>query len=379
MDSYLWEFGDGQNSSAKDPSHLYSDPGTYTVNLVVTKNGCRASCQGPVVVNSYPNCSWTSNAPVCSDTPVQFRGPALMDSYLWEFGDGAVSSDSNPVHLYSAPGSYAATLTVAKGGCSKDYTKDVAIHPRPDCSLTAPDTVWAGSKGNTASVIQQLGATYIWTVANGEITSGQGTNLITWRAGDVSPATIAVTITTTTLGTKCTCSSSKDVQICRNPDCTISAPIGICAGSHDGYASAPPDPGASFAWTISNGQIISGQGTNQIQWQPTGSSPVTIGVMVSKYYGSKRCSCSNSIQVQVYPNPSCVITAPRNVSANQKNNKASVPNQDPATYEWTITNGVITSGQNTHEITWNALETSQVTIEAKVAKDYGSTQCSCSG
>ena len=32
MDSYSWDFGDGQVSSAQGASHLYSAPGTYTVN-----------------------------------------------------------------------------------------------------------------------------------------------------------------------------------------------------------------------------------------------------------------------------------------------------------------------------------------------------------
>lgn len=34
--SYHWEFGDGANSSKENPSHLYTEPGTYTASLTVT-------------------------------------------------------------------------------------------------------------------------------------------------------------------------------------------------------------------------------------------------------------------------------------------------------------------------------------------------------
>ena len=34
--SWMWDFGDGNNSNAQNPSHLYTNPGTYYVTLTVT-------------------------------------------------------------------------------------------------------------------------------------------------------------------------------------------------------------------------------------------------------------------------------------------------------------------------------------------------------
>ncbi|MEZ4793326.1 MAG: PKD domain-containing protein [Gelidibacter sp.] len=39
MASYSWNFGDGESSTEVNPSHLYEEPGAYTVNLVVTTSG----------------------------------------------------------------------------------------------------------------------------------------------------------------------------------------------------------------------------------------------------------------------------------------------------------------------------------------------------
>ena len=35
-DTYLWDFGDGETSTEKDPVHVYADGGYYTVTLSVT-------------------------------------------------------------------------------------------------------------------------------------------------------------------------------------------------------------------------------------------------------------------------------------------------------------------------------------------------------
>lgn len=34
--SYLWDFGDGNTSTLRNPTHVYSTPGTYDVSLTVT-------------------------------------------------------------------------------------------------------------------------------------------------------------------------------------------------------------------------------------------------------------------------------------------------------------------------------------------------------
>jgi PKD repeat protein len=36
--SYLWDFGDGTNSTMANPTHIYSAVGNYTVTLTVTDN-----------------------------------------------------------------------------------------------------------------------------------------------------------------------------------------------------------------------------------------------------------------------------------------------------------------------------------------------------
>jgi len=44
-------------------------------------------------------------------------------SWAWEFGDGATSSEKNPVHVYTAKGKYTVTLTAANGAGSSTKTE----------------------------------------------------------------------------------------------------------------------------------------------------------------------------------------------------------------------------------------------------------------
>ena len=62
--------------------------------------------------------------------------------WLWDFGDGNTSTEQNPVHEYTAPGTYTVTLTVTNSAGSDDETKVNYImvegpSEKPDLVVTA--------------------------------------------------------------------------------------------------------------------------------------------------------------------------------------------------------------------------------------------------
>jgi len=53
--SWLWDFGNGNNSSATDPTEIYQTPGVYTVILIVTNSdGCTDSASMLITVTDVP-------------------------------------------------------------------------------------------------------------------------------------------------------------------------------------------------------------------------------------------------------------------------------------------------------------------------------------
>lgn len=124
INSRSWAFGDGGTSTATNPSHVYSAAGTYQATLTVqdTVRGKTSTYTGPVItVGAPPTDSVTANftqAPSSGVAPlsVQFTntstatGAAVINSYEWEFGDGGTSTNPSPLHAYTTPGTYQATL-----------------------------------------------------------------------------------------------------------------------------------------------------------------------------------------------------------------------------------------------------------------------------
>jgi PKD repeat protein len=52
--NYLWDFGDGTNSTIANPTHVYTTPGTYTATLLVTdnSNGTDSETHAPITVKA---------------------------------------------------------------------------------------------------------------------------------------------------------------------------------------------------------------------------------------------------------------------------------------------------------------------------------------
>jgi PKD repeat protein len=136
--TYAWNFGDpgsgGSNTStARNPSHTYSNAGTYTVTLTVTNAaGSNAMTRtGYITVLAPPDANFTG-APTSGTSPlaVTFTNTSTGSSpltYAWNFGDPSSGSNNtstlqNPIHTYN-PGTYSVTLTASNAAGSNVMTR----------------------------------------------------------------------------------------------------------------------------------------------------------------------------------------------------------------------------------------------------------------
>jgi serine protease AprX len=114
-----WGFGDGQGSTAWEPTHSYATPGDYPVTLVVTNAVASDSVSTTVQVNPLPVSAfhWTVNG-----LTVTFDNDSQdADAYLWQLGDGVTTTLPAPTHTYPTPATYPVTLTVYNG-CGEDVS-----------------------------------------------------------------------------------------------------------------------------------------------------------------------------------------------------------------------------------------------------------------
>jgi len=92
------------------------------------------------IVPLAPEAGFASNSPVYLGSPVVFanltKGTPLFE-YLWDFGDGGTSTESDPQHLYVAAGIYTVTLAATNTLGSDAFAGPVAVVEPGDCiSLT---------------------------------------------------------------------------------------------------------------------------------------------------------------------------------------------------------------------------------------------------
>ena len=126
-DKWEWDLGNGTTSVQQNPSVTYLTPGVYTVKLTVSRGGQTASTTrtGYIQIFAIPVVSISANPrDGCIPVRVNFTDNSTTASgsiakWKWDFGDGNVSDQRNPVHSYVTSGSFNVTLTVeTNNGCT---------------------------------------------------------------------------------------------------------------------------------------------------------------------------------------------------------------------------------------------------------------------
>ncbi|MBL7646656.1 MAG: PKD domain-containing protein [Candidatus Hydrogenedentes bacterium] len=141
-----WDFGDGATSSAATPSHTYTVPGLYTVTFVLTTTGGTETTTKTDYIAVNPVPSFTADATsggaplLVNFTNTTTLGTVVPTGYLWNFGDGATSTDENPSHTYASAGAYDVRLTItsAQGSVSTTVADLIIVEPEVTLSTSTP-------------------------------------------------------------------------------------------------------------------------------------------------------------------------------------------------------------------------------------------------
>jgi PKD repeat protein len=196
-----WVFGDGTASLERDPIHIYALPGTYTVCLTVINDSlCTDSICNTVQVQAPANpCNLSVDFIAYPDSSYQaFRFYNLVspqgaaDSVQWLFGDGTSSTELNPLHTYSQPGTYTVCLIVRNfsgaSPCVREYCRQVTVQGIP-CNMSAAFTFTRDSVQTNKVYFTNISAgttantTTTWNFGDGSIAYGNNPTHIYQSAG----------------------------------------------------------------------------------------------------------------------------------------------------------------------------------------------------
>ena len=179
--TYLWDFGDGSNSTLQSPNHAYTASGTFNVQLLVTSpNGCQDILNTSVTVSVVSGVSaafGVSNTNLCSIRyPIFFTdscthaGPI---TYRWDFGDGTNSQVANPNHVYAASGTYNVRLIArTPSGCQDTAIRQITVNALNLFAGLAMPTGGGCLGSSLPFSLPDTNTLYYWSFGPGQLDTG---------------------------------------------------------------------------------------------------------------------------------------------------------------------------------------------------------------
>lgn len=126
-ESYVWDFGDGTQSTEENPIHFYDKEGSYTIKLdAISKNKkkIQSSTKTLTVELNLPFGFSYMPSIVFVGEPVTFKAEGISTYNLeWNFELGNSSTDINPIYTFSNIGNYDVSLTEG----NKKITENVTV------------------------------------------------------------------------------------------------------------------------------------------------------------------------------------------------------------------------------------------------------------
>jgi gliding motility-associated-like protein len=224
--SWLWDFGDGTQSTQQNPLHVYTNTGNYTVNVKVTSDkGCYAVLvkQAYIKVAGGVVANFTNTQPAVCRPPFNISftnsstGPGTL-TWFWDFGDGTSSTQPNPIHTYTTPGNYTvAFATTSSGGCSDTLRKVNALNIQDiKTTFTAPDSICINTPINFSNTSTPAPVSSNWNF-------GDGTTSTVINPIKSYPVPNNYTVTLYNTYSYCTDSFSKTIKLLRRPTANFTA------------------------------------------------------------------------------------------------------------------------------------------------------------
>ncbi len=162
---YEWYVNNVLSSSSGNPTFIFPNNGTsdliFDIRLEVSVGSlaCRNTVSDTVTVFARPDAVW-STAPVCFNDSTVFTNATtttdVIAAWAWDFGDGDTSTQANPVHVYTNPGTYLVSLTATDSrGCSDVSMDSVTVYPLPVADFSI-DTASCGQDTSCVGLTVQF-------------------------------------------------------------------------------------------------------------------------------------------------------------------------------------------------------------------------------
>lgn len=251
---FLWDFGDGTTSTEVNPTHVYTEAGTYSVQLTSVYDASCVSTKVEEITVTEPEliAGFTYDLIDCGPESViiafmdtSFNSMDNTVSWSWTFSDGQTSSEQNPTLTFNGAGEITVTLTITSGnGCEETETQTIDIQlvdiNLPDeVNICPGESVTLNPDGNPEYV-------YTWMPATGLDDPNAASPV-------ASPTeTTLYTVTVLNIAGSDTCSVTEQITVVVPDAINLDLGDDIITCGEDAVITVSADVPVTVQWTSAN-------------------------------------------------------------------------------------------------------------------------------
>jgi len=361
-----WDFGDGTISSSSR-SHTYKIPGTFTVSLTGTKEGCT----GKVTKTNYisvekadANFSVSDTVFYCYPDTVHFVhnnsiGCPAVD-FLWKFGQTVLvtRSSGDVKYVFTRPGNYTVSLTVKTvNGCTAVHSRHIVVNGPSAVISETPEEICYNQQVNFRLDSMKNITSWKWRFGDGVTSTVNPVSHKYTSRGKIIPSVQLTNNTCNAILILDTIFVSKVVANFSSSDSTLN----ICLGNKLNLVNKSQSS-ASWEWYVNNVKTSTGFNFNDILFGKT-------GIYNIRLVAKDTSNCADTIvkNFTVYPVPDFSISGDSLICSGKTSVDLSVDKSSGSVIRWSPSSGL----NSTTSFNVTASPSSTTTYTATVSNSYG--------
>ena len=374
ISSYSWNFGDNSAGSGQSVTHIYNEPGNYTITLTVSDSAGQTTQKSAIVVVSdvasagvsYPF-SWSANAEPVEGYKLYYKKGGIADPPFdgTDATEGSSPIDLGKVTSFTISGlldktTYHFALTAYDGNDESDYTDVITVFPSEETTVPLTAKISIDSQTGEAPLTVNFDASssigsitdYSWGFGDGGSGTGSSTSYtyqnfgtytavltIKESAGLTEQASVVITVSEPP-------PTDPPVAVMSASVTSGEAPLNVSFNGNGSISVAPPI--SEYNWSFGDNSTGSGKSVDHVYSLP-GSYTAVLTVEDSNG-ASEEVSTTITVSEVVLPDaPVAVIkasvttgTAPLNATFSASGSTGSL-----SSYSWNFgDDSIVSSGQS---------------------------------